>query len=125
MFTGNTHDAAKTDDMARDSIGRRMLMGAKLGAVRCGLVWICVDVGGPESLSFRAVWTDVDGCGHGLEIYESEGWGFESFRASWETFVLAGDFWRGHPMDPSDVWEPFLVIPMIAVDPGLPIDATS
>jgi len=28
-------------------------------------------------------------------------------------------------MDPSDVWEPFLVIPMTAVDPGQPIDATS
>ncbi len=73
-------------------------MGAKLEAIRGGLVWTAVDAGGIESLSFRdvwtavdacgiesppfrAVWTAVDGCGHRLEIYGSEGWGFESLRA--------------------------------------------
>jgi hypothetical protein len=40
-----------------------------------------VDTRGHESLPFRAVWTAVDGCGHRLEIYGSEGWGFESLRA--------------------------------------------
>ncbi len=39
-----------------------------------------VDGCGIESSSFRAVWTPVDVCGHGLEIYGSEGWGFESIR---------------------------------------------
>jgi hypothetical protein len=56
-------------------------LGAKLGAIRCGLVWTAVDVCGIESLSFRHVWTAVDTHGHGLEIYGSEGWGFESLRA--------------------------------------------
>ncbi len=56
-------------------------LGAKLGAIRCGLLWTGVDSCGIESLSFRAVWTSVDGCGHRLEIYGSEGWGFESLRA--------------------------------------------
>jgi hypothetical protein len=55
-------------------------MGAKLGAIRGGLLWTCVDAGGIESLSFRAVWTVVDTCGHGLEIYGSGGWGFKSLR---------------------------------------------
>ena len=36
-----------------------------------------VDGGGIESLSFRA----VDVCGHGLGIYGSGGWEFESLRA--------------------------------------------
>ena len=39
-----------------------------------------MDAHGIESLSFRAVRTAVDVCGHGLEIYGSEGWGFESSR---------------------------------------------
>ena len=55
--------------------------GAKLGAILCGLLWTCVDSCGLEGLSFRAVWTAVDCCGHGLEIYGSEGWGFEFSRA--------------------------------------------
>ncbi len=35
-------------------------VGAKLGAIRRGLVWTPVDACGIESLSFRAVWTAVD-----------------------------------------------------------------
>ncbi len=49
-------------------------MGAKLGAIPCGRLWTRVDVYGIETLSFRAVWTAVDGRGHRLEIYGSEGW---------------------------------------------------
>jgi len=52
--------------------------GAKLGAIRCGRRWTCVDACGNESLCFRPVWTAVDTHGHRLEIYGSEGWGFES-----------------------------------------------
>ncbi len=40
-----------------------------------------VDASGHRTLSFRAVWTAVDGCGRRLEIYGSEGWGFECLRA--------------------------------------------
>jgi len=67
-------------------------LGAKLGAIRGGSLRTAVDADGLESLSFRAVWTAADGCGRRLEIYGSEGWGFESLRACWETSVLAGDF---------------------------------
>jgi hypothetical protein len=56
-------------------------LGAKLGAIRCGRVWTGVDAGARGSLSFRRVWTPVDTRGRGLEIYGSEGWGFESLRA--------------------------------------------
>ena len=56
-------------------------LGAKLGAILCGLVWTAVDACGIESLCFRPVWTVVDACGHGLEIYGSGGWGFEFLRA--------------------------------------------
>jgi hypothetical protein len=34
-----------------------------------------------ESRPYQPVWTPLDGRGHGLEIYGSEGWGFESLRA--------------------------------------------
>jgi hypothetical protein len=44
----------------------------------CGRLW---DVCRIECLSFRAVWTAVDTRGRRLEIYGSEGWGFESLRA--------------------------------------------
>ena len=59
-------------------------LGAKLGAILCGFLWTAVDAGGIESLSFRPVWTSVDVCGHGLEIYGSEGCGFKSCRARHE-----------------------------------------
>ena len=42
------------------------LLGAKLGAIRCGLLWTAMDACGIETLSFRRVWTAVDACGHGL-----------------------------------------------------------
>ncbi|MCP3995671.1 MAG: hypothetical protein GY722_11475 [bacterium] len=41
-------------------------VGAKLGAIRCGLLWTAVDACGIESPSFRAVWTVVDACGRRL-----------------------------------------------------------
>jgi hypothetical protein len=56
-------------------------LGAKLGAILCGPAWTAVDACGIESSCFRRVWTVVDVCGHGLEIYGSEGWGFEFSRA--------------------------------------------
>jgi len=40
-----------------------------------------VDAGGIEGLLFRPVWTAMDAHGRCLEIYGSEGWGFESLRA--------------------------------------------
>jgi len=46
-----------------------------LGAILCGFLWTAVDVSGIESPWFRRVRTPVDGCGHVLEIYGSEGWG--------------------------------------------------
>ncbi len=60
---------------------RPAALGAKLGAIRCGFVWTAVDACGIETLSFRHVWTAVDTHGCRLEIYGSEGWGFESLRA--------------------------------------------
>ncbi len=54
--------------------------GAKLGAIRPGLVWTAVGAGGIETLSFRLVWTAMDGRGRRLEIYGSGGWGFKSLR---------------------------------------------
>ena len=49
-----------------------------------------MDVCGIESLSFRAVWTSVDAHGHPLEIYGSEGWGFESLRRATQDIVPQG-----------------------------------
>jgi hypothetical protein len=40
-----------------------------------------VDSSGTGSLQFQSVWTPVDLRGRRLEIYGSEGWGFESLRA--------------------------------------------
>jgi len=55
--------------------------GAKLGAIRGGLLRSCMDGEGHESLPFQDVWTAVDVHGHRLEIYGSGGWVFESPRA--------------------------------------------
>lgn len=62
----------------RDSCGWRSASGAKLGAIRCGLVWTAEDTGGIESLSFRAVWTVVDARGRRLEILGSGGFGWHA-----------------------------------------------
>ena len=62
-------------------LGLSAALGAKLGAIRRGLLWTGVDVCGIGSLSFRAVWTAVDVHGWRLEIYGSEGCGFKSCRA--------------------------------------------
>jgi hypothetical protein len=43
--------------------GRCLRLGAKLGAIRCGLLWTAVDASGIGTLPFRAVWTAVDACG--------------------------------------------------------------
>ena len=84
-------------------------LGAKLGAIRCG-----------------PVWTAVDSCGHGLEIYGSEGWGLspndrcEFSRACQRSLALQGISPRRSD-DLSDVWELFLVVALVAIDPGQPI----
>ncbi len=57
MLFGSDGTGTQTSDLP---------LGAKLGAILCGLVWTAVDAGGIESLSFRAVWTAVDGCGRRL-----------------------------------------------------------
>ena len=44
----------------------------------CDRVWTPVDA---EARYCQALWTVLDVCGHGLEIYGSGGWGFESLRA--------------------------------------------
>jgi len=56
-------------------------LGAKLGAIPCGPHRTGVDAGGHGTLSFQALWTLLDTRGHGLEIYGSGGWVFESPRA--------------------------------------------
>ena len=58
-----------------------LALGAKLGANRCGSVWTAVDARGIESPPFSPVWTAVDTHGRRLEIYGSEGWGFDFSRA--------------------------------------------
>jgi hypothetical protein len=93
--------------MRRSGIQRRLLMAfgsdravaqssvlspAPVGAILCGLVWTAVDTGGIERLSFRAVWTAVDVCGHGLYIYGSGGWGFESLRACYQDPCMSEGF---------------------------------
>ena len=55
-------------------------VGAKLGAICCGPGWMAVDSYGQQTDLCRAVWTAVDAGGPRLEIYGSEGWGFESSR---------------------------------------------
>ena len=71
-----------------------MALGAKLGAIRGGQLRTAVDTRGTESVSFRAVWTAVDTCGLRLEIYGSEGWGFESLRACRRSPCVSGGFGR-------------------------------
>jgi hypothetical protein len=56
------------------------VVGAKLGTIRCGSVWTAVDGRRPGGFAHRAEWLPVDTDGHGLDIYGSEGWGFESLR---------------------------------------------
>jgi hypothetical protein len=54
--------------------------GAKLGAILCGFPRSPVDTRGLRSPSFRALRTPTDAHGPRLEIFGSEGWGFESLR---------------------------------------------
>jgi hypothetical protein len=49
-----------------------------------------MDAGGLGSASLQALRTPVDTHGHGLDIYGSEGWGFESLRACDESLVALG-----------------------------------
>ncbi len=39
-------------------------VGAKLGAILCGFVWMALDPGGIETLLFRPVWTDMGAYGY-------------------------------------------------------------
>jgi len=56
-------------------------LGAKLGAIRGGLLRTATDDYGQRTLLFRTVWTATDGYGRAASIYGSEGWGFEFLRA--------------------------------------------
>jgi hypothetical protein len=56
-------------------------LGAKLGAVLCGQHRTDVGAFGLGCLHYQAQSTHMDVCGHPLEIYGSEGWGFKSSRA--------------------------------------------
>ncbi len=69
-------------------------MGAKLGAILCELPRTAVDVTGLERRSFQVVWTPMDACGHGLEIYGSGGCVFESRRARQVESLLRWGFRR-------------------------------
>jgi hypothetical protein len=69
-------------DHAACAIGRPDV-GAKLGAILRGQQRTAVDADGLENPYLLAVRTLVDIPGHGLEIYGSGGWVFESPRARW------------------------------------------
>ncbi len=56
-------------------------LGAKLGAIRCGLLRTAMDGCGLRTGWLRTVWTAADGHGRSASIYGSEGWGFEFLRA--------------------------------------------
>ena len=56
-------------------------LGAKLGAIRCGLLRTAMDGYGQRTVWFRTLWTATDGYGRVASIYGSEGWGFEFLRA--------------------------------------------
>ena len=67
---------------ARARLGRHWpRVGAKLGAIRGGLLRMCMDADGREGCLFMAVWTAVDAHRRRLESYGSEGCGFKSCRA--------------------------------------------
>jgi hypothetical protein len=52
-----------------------------LGAIRAAFKWTAVDAVGLGTRHRRVGWMLVDAGGHGLEIYRSGGWVFESPRA--------------------------------------------
>jgi hypothetical protein len=52
-----------------------------LGAICGGLLRLSMDGDGIASLQYKAEGTAVDARGRRLDIYGSEGWGFESLRA--------------------------------------------
>jgi len=83
-------------------------LGAKLGAIHCGFAWTGVDAGGRLSLPLRPVWTLMDIHGHRLEIYGSEGWGFESLQACCRDPLDRKGFAPAQGTRPSDVLEPFV-----------------
>ncbi len=56
-------------------------LGAKLGAIRCGLLRTAMDGYGQRTGWFRTLWTAADFYGRPASIYGSEGWGFEFLRA--------------------------------------------
>jgi len=57
------------------------MVGAKLGAIRDGLLRMAMDACGQNPVVFRTPWTAADGYGRSASIYGSEGWGFEFLRA--------------------------------------------
>jgi len=81
-------DVLGSDGAAARVCGISAAVGAKLEAIRRGLVWTAVDGDGHGSHTFRHVWTAVDGCGHCLEIYGSEG-------CSWTAWPQSAERFRG------------------------------
>ena len=92
--------------MATRPLATPALLGAKLGAILCGFRQTRVDAGGLENPSIRPVWTPVDAHGHGLEIYGSGGWVFESPRARCSKSLWGKGFQPRTPAAPSDAGEP-------------------
>jgi hypothetical protein len=76
--SGSTSRAPAHGSPASSSTDGSTLAGSQVGSQT---LWTAVDAHGHESLPFRRLWTAVDSCGHRLEIYGSEGWGFDFSRA--------------------------------------------
>ena len=82
--SGNRHSALP---FCRPSV---RALGAKLGAIRCGLLRTAMDHYGQRTVWFRTVWTAVDFYGRSASIYGSEGWGFEFLRACQQSLYGSG-----------------------------------
>ncbi len=84
-------------------------LGAKLGAIRCGLLRTAMDHHGQRTVWFRTVWTAVDFYGRSASIYGSEGWGFEFLRACQRSPCGAWPLSRGGraAFRENRPWEPF------------------
>jgi hypothetical protein len=73
----------RTEAVPAAEVGPTPPVGAKLGAMLSGLLRTAMDAGGLGSASLQALRTPMDTYGHGLDIYGSGGWVFESPRARW------------------------------------------
>ena len=81
-------------------------LGAKLGAIRCGLLRTAMDGYGQRTVWLRTLWTATDSYGRPASIYGSEGWGFEFLRAC-QQGPVEKRLRRVTTDGPYDAWEPF------------------